>query len=328
VGLPEAAPRGGVDARHDEDTTPGPSRGSPELDAAEIEGQYFDPTSGLTFLHRAYKRLSTQREEVLPHVLTGFEKHQPLTSAGDVPFVVEGEVGIRMPDESMAHDMMFYYFDTCVVTYRMFHRLTTEAWLDVMLANARRGAHPAMGLGHPKTAIVLSIMAIVTYRRRKAGSHLVSGDAETHRLRLSDHYFCAAVQLTDAETGMPRLESAQARLVQVLYLLQTTRMNQAWYVFGVTTQILAALGLHRRSGKKRKRADYITLELRKRVFWVAYTIDIYLSVVFGRPRHFHDDDIDVEFPASVNDEQMTPEGPLNADPQDDCHIDALICHAK
>ncbi|GME28670.1 uncharacterized protein CGMCC3_g12489 [Neofusicoccum parvum] len=112
-------------------------------------------------------------------------------------------------------------------------------------------------------------------------------------------------------------------------------MNQAWYVFGNTLQIISALGLHRQAGRKRNStiaksapSDYIHTQCRKRTFWVAYTIDRYLSVVLGRPRHHHDDDIDQDFPDLVNDEDMTADGPSASEPQEDCHVEALVLHAK
>lgn len=38
--------------------------------------------------------------------------------------------------------------------------------------------------------------------------------------------------------------------------------------------------------------DLVELECRKRVFWCAYGLDNYLSAALGRPRTFHDEDID------------------------------------
>ncbi|KAK0622201.1 putative transcriptional regulatory protein [Lasiodiplodia hormozganensis] len=112
-------------------------------------------------------------------------------------------------------------------------------------------------------------------------------------------------------------------------------MNQAWYVFGNAVQIISALGLHRKAGRKRNGAptknpssDYIKDQCRKRTFWVAYIIDKYLSVVLGRPRHYHDDDIDQDFPDLVNDADMTPQGRSTSEPLEDCHVEALILHAK
>ncbi|KAF4544277.1 Finger protein [Lasiodiplodia theobromae] len=43
---------------------------------------------------------------------------------------------------------------------------------------------------------------------------------------------------------------------------------------------------------------------RKRTFWCAYNLDTYLSAALGRPRTFHDEDIDQEFPTCVNDSDL------------------------
>lgn len=61
-----------------------PSRASPEL---EISGQYSDSTSGLSFLHRAWARLSNNRNSQLADgTLETSEDDQLLVSAGDKPF--------------------------------------------------------------------------------------------------------------------------------------------------------------------------------------------------------------------------------------------------
>ncbi|KAF3914684.1 hypothetical protein AA313_de0205733 [Arthrobotrys entomopaga] len=200
-------------------------------------------------------------------------------------------------------------------------------WLEAIYNNKQQNQPLWYGVGHARTAIILTILAIATIRQEKIRG-ISSPDEETSSLQMSDHYFCAGLKmLAESETGLPRLESAQARIIQVLYLLQTARMNQGWYIFGGAVQIISALALHRRSGRKRTvggpalTVDYIFAQYRKRTFWVAYAIDAYLGVVFGRPRHFHDDDIDQDFPDSVNDEDMTNQGPSvsSIDSQHDCH---------
>lgn len=309
-----------------------PSRTSPELEMAEIEGQYCDPTSGLAFLHRAWERLSKEEVRSVPDGLDGTEKRQRLMSAGDKPLDTPDETNSGFPDKSTALELMVFYFDVSVVTYRFLHRETVFNWFDIVQANVQDDMPMQHKLGEAKAAIILTILAIVTLRKEKIKDS--SGD-QTWSLRWSDRLFRQATGLTDLETGLPRLESAQARLVQVLYLLQTSRMNQAWYVFGNTVQIILALGLHRRSvrklngsSSKNHPVDYINAQCRKRTFWVAYTIDKYLGFVFGRPRHFDDDDIDQDFPDRVNDEDMTQQGPSTAEPLQDCHVDSLIFHAK
>lgn len=69
---------------------------------------------------------------------------------------------------------------------------------------------------------------------------------------------------------------------------------------------MLAIGLNR---KRRPDAaivsDQIEAESRRRTFWCAYTLDAYLSVALGRPRSFHDEDIDAELPACVDDDDLT-----------------------
>ncbi|EED19183.1 C6 transcription factor, putative [Talaromyces stipitatus ATCC 10500] len=308
-----------------------PSRASPEL---EIEGQYFDPTSGLTFLHRAWRKLFAQKGEMAAHGSNEADKHQLLTCAGDRPFYLDEQGTELIPDDMTARTLLSLYFDTCVVTYRIFHRQTVENWLEIFLKDREQNRQISYSLGNAKCAIILTVLAIAGFRNEKLKGGFYSGDNEALALRQNDRLFCVAMNLTDSEMGFPRLESAQARLVQVLYLLQTSRMNKAWYTFGSAYHIFSSLGLHRRRSRKQgvsfksHSSDYISLQCAKRVFWVAYTIDKYLSVVFGRPRFLHDEDIDQDFPDSINDEDMGPYGPLESEASEECHVDSLIFHAK
>ena len=112
-------------------------------------------------------------------------------------------------------------------------------------------------------------------------------------------------------------------------------MNQAWYVFGNALQIISALGLHRKphsvwdEGTRTPGGrDYISLQCRKRTFWMAYTLDKYLCVVLGRPTHYHDNDIDQDLPDCVNDDEMQLHGPTATAGMEDCLIDGLIAHSK
>ncbi|KAL4932423.1 Zn(II)2Cys6 transcription factor [Aspergillus undulatus] len=312
--------------RYEERATPGANS------QLVIEGQYVGTTSNLTFLHRAWNKLSTQasRSSFLgPNVS---ETDQLLASAGDIPFHRDESAAGVFPGDNNARKLLSFYFDMCVATHRILHRQTVEGWLETTLRNRAHGQPVSQAVGNARLAIMFSIFAIATFRKHRLQSE--SSDGNEHMgLAESDPVFCAAVALTDSETGFPRLESAQARLLQVLYLLQTTRMNNAWYSFGNAYQIISSLGLHRRQPRKANvslpaHLDYITCQCGKRVFWTAYIIDKYLSVVFGRPRLMHDDEIDEDFPDPVNDEDMGPHGASTEDPREECHIISLVSHAK
>lgn len=58
------------------------------------------------------------------------------------------------------------------------------------------------------------------------------------------------------------------------------------------------LGLHRKTPVRNM--TLLEVEQRKRIFWVAYTLDRQVSIILGRPFAISDHDIDVELPLDVN----------------------------
>ncbi|KAK6855259.1 hypothetical protein PG995_008791 [Apiospora arundinis] len=319
-----------------------------EVEAAEVERQDFDPTSGLAFFQRAHQRLIAQQTQTSmnSHLLDGGvggeQTQQLLASAGDKPLLLGAAEDNTIPSgDSMLPDfpsLVEFYFETCVVTYRMFaQQRSVMGWARAAQQNAQKGHALTHGIGNAKAAIVLAIVAIATLKSDRAQLHSAgTWEDERPSLQKADRYYSMAASLIETEVGMPCLESAQARLVQVLYLLQTSRMNKAWYLLGSTWHVAAALELHRQQGRKRGTSppDYITLQGQRRTFWVAYTIDVYLSVVLGRPRHIHDDDVDQELPAAINDDEMSPEGPVahidreEGDEETDSNMESVIAHAQ
>lgn len=145
----------------------------------------------------------------------------------------------------------------------------------------------------------------------------------------SGMYFAAAEQKIADETGPVRLESVQARLAQCIYLLGSSRINQAWYTFGTASQMILALGIHRkRFSQSFGSSSLVEIEMRKRVFWSAYTLDKYLSVILGRPRVFRDEDIDQHFPDRLNDADLTANAAKPKSEQSQCVSDGPVYHAK
>lgn len=325
-----------------------------EVEAAEAERQDFDPTSGLAFFQRAHQRLVAQQSQTgmsHPRSLSGNSEQtaQLLTWAGDRPLIANASVEHNIPGggDLMQPDLpslVEFYFETCVVTYRMFaQQRSVMAWAQAAQQSKQQGLAVAHGIGNAKAAIVLAIAAIAALKSGRAQLHSAAASSRTTvwdeqpSLQEADRYYAMAASLTESEVGQPCLESTQARLVQVLYLLQTSRMNKAWYLLGATWQIGAALELHRKQSCRRgsNPPDYVTLQGHSRTFWVTYTIDAYLSVVLGRPRHIHDDDVDQELPAAIDDEDVGPKGPTidvdrdeEGDEATDSNMESVVAHAR
>jgi hypothetical protein len=162
------------------------------------------------------------------------------------------------------------------------------------------------------------------------GKTLATNLSDIHLSSRSGIFFAAAERRLSTETGPARLESVQARLAQCLYLMGSSRTNQAWYLFGTTAQLILSLGLHNRrhswtspSGK-----SPVEAECRKRVFWSAYTLDKYFNIVLGRPGIFRDQDVDQELPARVNDSELGVEAGKQRSVWNQCIMDAPVYHIK
>ncbi|GIZ36843.1 hypothetical protein CKM354_000031000 [Cercospora kikuchii] len=322
------SPSGDADEQHPVSL----SRSSPELEAAEINGQYVDRTSGLSFLERARSRLKARQSSRIE----GF--HQPLTAAGDKPLLdstLDGSptspaVLPNIPDQDRAAELLDLYFEVCVASYKPLHKPTVDGWYSTLTQNIAQGKPMTESIGNARVAVLFGVFAVATYHAQKSSG--VSDDVAS--LSTSDSFFRCSTALTETETGTPHLESAQARLLQVFYLLATCRMNRAWYIFGNLIQILSALGMHRRSRRRIRPShsapEFIYAQCRIRTFWSTYILDRYMGVVLGRPRHFHDKDIDQDYPARIddNDQDTTFSHYEELDSDSECHLDGFIWNIK
>lgn len=121
----------------------------------------------------------------------------------------------------------------------------------------------------------------------------------------SARYFLAAEQQLSKERGSVRLTSVQARLAQCFFLLSQSRVNHCWSLFGTTAHLALAIGLNRnRRPDPAGGYNHIDVECRRRTFWCLYNLDNYLSAALGRPRTFHDEDIDQEYPSTTEDADL------------------------
>ncbi|KAI1034831.1 hypothetical protein LB504_004401 [Fusarium proliferatum] len=120
----------------------------------------------------------------------------------------------------------------------------------------------------------------------------------------SVRYFQAAEHQLSMELGAVRLASVQARLCQCLWLLSQSRINHCWSLFGTVARLALALGLHRSPNARSDSMSRVEIECRRRTFWSAYSLDNYLSAALGRPRTFHDRDIDQKLPSCVDDDDI------------------------
>lgn len=269
------------------------TRASPEPTQTDRQGHYVGPASGISFLFRVQRRV--------PQTL----QPPPATSIftfGDAPLPDLDVSLFVIPRQEETKRLLDRYFDFAAPTHRYLDRATIEAWHqefhDTAGCMTRGDDVPA------KLAVLFMVFAQASLYMPESnnGAPIASG--------MSVRYFLAADRQLGKEKGRVRLASVQARLAQCFFLLAQSRINHCWSLFGTTSQLVFAIGLHRgKQANPLPGAQKADVECRRHVFWSAYTLDKYLAAALGRPRTFRDEDIDQELPSCVDD----PNSPLGAD---------------
>ncbi|KAJ5155162.1 hypothetical protein N7492_007965 [Penicillium capsulatum] len=301
------------------------ARNSPEPGSTDFEGNYLGPSSGVSFINRVWSRLHQDENTRIPdHLQNESSKNTAVFMFGDKPYSHSEESDFALPPFDRAMELVSVYFDYSMVTYRFLHRGSVESWVrhaydhNISVSNL-----PASNMV-ARTAIVLMIFAVGSLYRDLQPGGLPEGHSQSER------WFAASKYMASLESGPPRLETIQVRLIQCLYLLSSSRANECWYSFGTALQAVTALGLHRKWPVKLSKngCSYLELELRKRIFWSVYTLDKYLSIMFGRPRLLHDEDIDQQFPNETNDEDLLEEDPIRRTGSTDSMMIASVLHYR
>ncbi|RMZ89757.1 hypothetical protein DV736_g3021, partial [Chaetothyriales sp. CBS 134916] len=94
-------------------------------------------------------------------------------------------------------------------------------------------------------------------------------------------------------------------LAQLCYLLRADYTQLARHR-GVAVGMCHELGLHQ--GHKYQNLSIFESETRKRVFWCQYVLDKFTSASTGTPMLLREDDITTDFPADVDDENLSAQG--------------------
>lgn len=276
--------------------------------------QYHGPTSALSFLGRAWKRLDVSVDHDLANPTSIF-------SFGDRRVPAPDTADFSWPTLSHARELVRRYFDFAAPTYRVLHESTVFSWLPQLNDSHTTPLSPAT------EAVLLMVFATASMYQVQSDGSLADADAQAWHE--SERFCVLAERRMLSETGFPTLESIQCRFLLVLYLLSSSRPNKAWFTHGTAVQLIMTLGIHRRKRTTVQQtvADLVNFECRKRVLWCSYTLDQYLSIILGRPRLLHDYDIDQELPTRVNDEDLNRQI-IRSGLGKDCTIDASIFHAR
>ncbi|CAG9952617.1 unnamed protein product [Clonostachys rosea f. rosea IK726] len=218
-----------------------------------------------------------------------------------------------MPPKQIADLLLQTFFNFGLSTSRFIHQPSLTEDYEKLYNPASTAE-----LGTDKLALIYMVMAV--------GSHYSTLQNMWCGYSASVQFYHMADQQLQKGTSRISIASLQSRLLITHYLLNHSRMHEAWSLFGVVVRHAQALGLQRRSA--RAPANLIVLETRKRLFWAIYIHDRILSSIFGRPCALHDDDIDQEEVTLANDVDITTTS-CQSSPRDTfCSAAALFHYSR
>jgi hypothetical protein len=232
------------------------------------------------------------------HQSIAFSDATTIFTFGDAPLKLpdfEPSFCMMLPREDAQH-LVSRYFEFAMPTYRFLHQPTIQEYFDEFYDTL--GTMRDTPYANARIALLFMVFAHARV--------YMPDDNRPGPDDLSTRYFLAAEHQLEKERGSISLTSIQARLTQCYYLLTQSRINHCWSLFGTVSHLGLAIGLNRnRRPSVSGGISVLEAEGRRRTFWCAYTLDAYLAVALGRPRTFHDEDIDTELPACVDDDKIS-----------------------
>ncbi|KIW47019.1 uncharacterized protein PV06_02633 [Exophiala oligosperma] len=128
---------------------------------------------------------------------------------------------------------------------------------------------------------------------------------------LADRYHRMSLKAL-LKAGLPSdLEGVQALLLIAQYFYHHPTVWAVWKTVGAALRLAVELGLHR--DMTPEPMDFLTVDARRRAFWVAYAMDRNISIALGLPSCLADGAITTKFPSIENDEFITADGVIPSD---------------
>lgn len=218
------------------------------------------------------------------------------------------EIKIILPPKPIAIQFIKSTWENCCVLFRFYHRPSFIRQLDLLYeTDPQNYTHEQMQF-LPLCYAVMAVGALFTKTLNKmndSDQHTADNDVSTKFLQDEGYkYFIAARKLIDI-TNARDLNSIQTIVLMFLFLQCSARLSTCYSYIGVAMRSALREGLHRKLEPGASKMNYIEIEMRKRLFYTIYKMDIYINTMLGLPRTISPRDFDQEFPLELNDDYIT-----------------------
>ncbi len=214
------------------------------------------------------------------------------------------EIKIILPPKNIALELVTKTWASPCVLFRFYHRPAFIADLDELYETDPENYTNKQNRFLPLAYSVMAVGAL--FSKKSGGNGIEDNFLEDEGYR----YFIAARKLIDI-TDARDLYAIQTIVMLILFLQCSARLSTCYSYIGVALRSALKEGLHRKLAHP---FNPIELEIRKRIFWTIYKMDIYVNTMLGLPRSIATEDIDQDLPMELDDENITQEGYLPQEP--------------
>ncbi|SCU99439.1 LAME_0G03180g1_1 [Lachancea meyersii CBS 8951] len=210
------------------------------------------------------------------------------------------EMKIVLPPLDMAKTLIFKSWRCACVLFRFNHRPTLLMVLESLYETAPEDYTNDQNNALPLIYSILAVGALFTkddFSRDKAIQDFFHQEGYK--------YFTAARKLIDI-TNVSDVCAIQTIFMMTIFLQCSAKLTTCYSLIGIALRAALRIGLHKKSSLLN--CSLIEAEVKKRLFWTIYKMDVYVNIIMGLPVTIADSDIDQELPANFHDDDMTENG--------------------
>lgn len=217
------------------------------------------------------------------------------------------EIKIILPPKPVALHFIQVTWEQCCVLFRFYHRPSFIASLDELYeTDPHDYTHEQMHF-LPLCYAVMAVGALFSKSMQSTGTPSDTASPGKFMQDEGYKYFVAARKLIDI-TNARDLNSIQAIVMLFIFLQCSARLSTCYTYIGVAMRNALREGMHRNLNADTHSYNPIEIEMRKRLFYTIYKMDVYVNTMLGLPRSVSQRDFDQALPAELTDEFITKDG--------------------
>jgi hypothetical protein len=198
----------------------------------------------------------------------------------------ESPTSVSLPERSVADHLTTVFFELASFSFPILHEPTFRKQLDWAYERPELENEESQSPERQRELLfsyMVFAIALLALQKRDTSSVSTS---------VCERYHEAALLCLEKAKISSDIQSVQSLLLLANYSYLHPSFYGTWKIIGMALRLAVEIGLHKEPASDR--VDALTLDTRRRVFWVAYSMDRNVGWFLGRPFGLADEAIDAK----------------------------------